>query len=854
MVFRKKCSLVLLFFILFPLFFSFWGINTLQAGPELAQETLAIMLVIDVSGSMRYTDPQMLRETTARIFIDLLSPEDYLGIITFDHNAGVVIPLQQVGSAANKERFKNTLAPELQPRGNTDFLKALEAAYAQFQETDTGSAKPAVVLLTDGDPDPDPARSQNDPAFMPAYMESLWRRVGGFALEGCPIYTVGLGEEIDPEIISRLSIDTKGDYYLLNEPGELLVSFFKLLGNLKNRRNLPEETFELEEGIAQEVEFEVSEYTRQVNLVAVNLSGGSCALSLVSPKGEADSIEGITVNNHGNYSMAILSGGEKENQGNWKALLSGSGQVRLMGDMDLLLKAWLEEPQPSSQHPANEPVHLKVTLTGGEELHGLPLSVEVQVFKPDSEEPEVVSLLEEGGCFKGTYEGADRAGTYELLLRLLLDGEVVSTVSSRLYVRVLPSLVTDFWTDEGYRLGEEIIVTGSMELGGKRLVEGSELAVDQFSLLLDCNAGEDVLLQLFDDGSLEHGDIRPGDGIWSNRLNFNLEGPARASLRAVGEYAGTEFFLEKQLGTITVHPPGAISLKLSKPKQWGAPGQKVTFPLTIENNSLFRETLFWEPQHETGSFNLSKIVLEPGDTKRVNLDFSVLNSLEPRLYSFPVVFTAENNLTAIEPSKLEFSLEILTPGEAFFRNFYYFILLVLFAAAVILVGGLVVFIIGLLLYRFLVYPQKKVGGVLMYWKIDGSDGSGEELPNKIRLGKRGKDTVTISFDPNNKKADFYIKGSEFNYDIIIRKVWDKNYRPFIQGWKALLQKSLPLRLMLNCTPPGIIEFEGEILTGKELFHSDKFESGGFAFEYVDPYGKWFQDNKAGGVDLLDGRV
>ena len=136
----------------------------------------------------------------------------------------------------------------------------------------------------------------------------------------------------------------------------------------------------------------------------------------------------------------------------------------------------------------------------------VPLAWKYRLSSPTAKKT-IIPLAENGGYYTGTYEGADREGTYELLLRLLLDGKTVSTVASRLYVRVLPSLVTDFWAEEGYRLGEEIVVTGSMSIGGKRLAEGGNFKVDRFSLHLDYESGAGVSLQLFDDGRQEHGDI-----------------------------------------------------------------------------------------------------------------------------------------------------------------------------------------------------------------------------------------------------------------------------------------------------------------------------------------------------------
>ena len=317
----------------------------------------------------------------------------------------------------------------------------METAYAQFQEAEIAGARPAVVLLTDGAGSRPRAAKLNRHLWLPTW--NPLEKVSEFALEGYPIYTVGFGEEIDPEVISRLSIDTKGDYYLLQEPGELLVSFFELLGNLKNRRNLLETTYDLNAGAPQSFEFNVDEHTRQVNIVAVNLSGGSCGLSLVPPQGEGEAVEGVTVNNSDNYSLAVISGQPGKHQGSWKAVLSGNGEVRVLGSTDLSLKAWLEEPQPSSQHPANEPVHFKVKLTGGNIWWICPSVWKYKVIKPGGKEKRLSPLLKMAAIIPEPMK-RHREGTYELLLRLLLDGKTVSTVASRLCVRVLPSLVTDF--------------------------------------------------------------------------------------------------------------------------------------------------------------------------------------------------------------------------------------------------------------------------------------------------------------------------------------------------------------------------------------------------------------------------
>jgi len=367
--------------------------------------------------------------------------------------------------------------------------------------------------------------------------------------------------------------------------------------------------------------------------------------------------------------------------------------------------------------------------------------------------------------------------------------------------------------------------------------------------------GSKIAVPLYDDGDPEHADIKAMDGIWSNRVAFEREGIARVGLLAVGEYMGAEFFLEKSLGDLFIHAPGRVLVELPRGKTWSPPGKSVSLTVKMLNESPFKETVSLEQKQRIGSFTGILITLEPGESRTVKLDFNLQGDLRPHVYKVPLIFKAENSLTSVEPSQLEFTVEVVTPAQALLRRFYRLIISALVFFSVILVLGLFVFAAGLILYRLLVFPRKRVQGVLLYWKAEAG-GEGEDLPQRIKLNKKNKGAVVLSFNPDNKKADFIINGSEFVYDIIIKTVWENRYPLFVQGWKALLHRHLPVKTIVQCTAPGIIEFEGGIYTKKELFHSDEFESGGFCFKYINLYGKWFQDDtsKSEGVDVLEGRV
>ena len=79
-----------------------------------ASKRIAVSLVIDTSGSMEETDPANLRKTAADIFVDMLSPEDYVGIVSFSTEVTELAPMQQVGDATNKQAIKGALGPNCQ--------------------------------------------------------------------------------------------------------------------------------------------------------------------------------------------------------------------------------------------------------------------------------------------------------------------------------------------------------------------------------------------------------------------------------------------------------------------------------------------------------------------------------------------------------------------------------------------------------------------------------------------------------------------------------------------------------------------------------------------------------------------
>lgn len=302
---------------------------------EVSPETIAVTLVIDTSGSMATTDPQKLRETAANIFIDLLSPEDYLGIITFNTKEEVVAPMQQVQSRDNKANFEKVLSQKLQSTGDTDYLIALNEASNQLSSVKKENVRKVIIFLTDGDPDPNNAK-KNDPEFMTPYMDSLWKAVSDLASNKYEVYSVGFSKGVDPSILQRISKSTGGTLKISEDSSELALNFFDILGNLKNRRGFLGKTFELKESI--NLEFDLDENTSQATMVFTNSDGTPFDVTLSAPGGKSIS-NAVTINKADKYNIVTINQKSEKLAGRWHINLKGNGNINAFGNEDIFNKS-----------------------------------------------------------------------------------------------------------------------------------------------------------------------------------------------------------------------------------------------------------------------------------------------------------------------------------------------------------------------------------------------------------------------------------------------------------------------------------------------------------------------------------
>jgi Mg-chelatase subunit ChlD len=160
--------------------------------------SVAMSLVIDRSGSMTGLPLEMAKQA-ARATVDALSADDLIEVIAFDTTPTRYVKMQP---ARNRSRIENDIA-RVQAGGGTEIFPALDASYQDLSVVQ--ARKKHVILLTDGR----------------ASSGGIRDLVQAMAAESITVTTVGLGNEVDDQLLSMIKDFGGGRYHKVPDPGSL---------------------------------------------------------------------------------------------------------------------------------------------------------------------------------------------------------------------------------------------------------------------------------------------------------------------------------------------------------------------------------------------------------------------------------------------------------------------------------------------------------------------------------------------------------------------------------------------------------------------------------------------------------
>ena len=169
-----------------------------------------LVVVLDRSGSMS-GDPIKNARAATRTLIEGLSPDDRFGLVIYDDNAELAVPLA-LATPAHKSQWLRTLA-SVEDRGSTNIGDGIDLSLNVLGERLPGRAQ-RIVLISDGQP------TAGD-----ASPEGLAARARRAALHESPLTAVGVGMSFNETLMRDLADAGTGNYYYVQQT-EGLASVF----------------------------------------------------------------------------------------------------------------------------------------------------------------------------------------------------------------------------------------------------------------------------------------------------------------------------------------------------------------------------------------------------------------------------------------------------------------------------------------------------------------------------------------------------------------------------------------------------------------------------------------------------
>lgn len=166
-----------------------------------------LVLIVDHSGSMagtKMTDAI----AAANALIDQLNASDRLSVVAFSDEATEIVALG-FANADNKERWKAAVS-RLTPAGGTNMHAGLHVGGQPLTRVDGGPRSRRSILISDGHPNA---------------VEGLMEVAQSTARHDSPLSTVGIGDDYDEDLMTRLADAGAGNFYWAQAGADLASVF-----------------------------------------------------------------------------------------------------------------------------------------------------------------------------------------------------------------------------------------------------------------------------------------------------------------------------------------------------------------------------------------------------------------------------------------------------------------------------------------------------------------------------------------------------------------------------------------------------------------------------------------------------
>ncbi|NOZ70897.1 MAG: VWA domain-containing protein [Chloroflexi bacterium] len=189
--------------------------------PSLAERTpLNLALVLDVSGSMGETGKLDYLKQSLTVFLQSLRPDDRIAIVAYSDEATLIRASQPVEDG----RWIRRTVQSLKAGGWTNLHGGLMLGFEEVSKNFDIRRNNRVILLTDGRAN----RGVIDPQQIASDARAYTER-------GIYLSTIGLGIDLDDELLSTLAREGRGAYHFIDSYEEMDKVFFEEVEGLVER-------------------------------------------------------------------------------------------------------------------------------------------------------------------------------------------------------------------------------------------------------------------------------------------------------------------------------------------------------------------------------------------------------------------------------------------------------------------------------------------------------------------------------------------------------------------------------------------------------------------------------------------
>lgn len=281
-----------------------------------------VHIVIDMSGSMKETDPKNLRTPALKLMVNLLPERSSAGVWTFGQWVNMAVPPRQVD--ASWRRQANNAADKIHSEGlYTALGSAMEKAIYPWYRPDS-NAQRSMVILTDGmvDISTNPSKNAQERRRI---LDDVLPKVKAL---GIKVHTIALSQQADSELLRTLSSTTEGLFQQVDDADQLQRVFLRVF-----EQSAPRDTVPLVDNRFQ-IDASIEEYTALIFYREDAKPG-----LMISPSGKrygkGAHPESIRWHSEGSFDVVTVT---KPEVGEWRILADSDPDNRVMVVTQLGLK------------------------------------------------------------------------------------------------------------------------------------------------------------------------------------------------------------------------------------------------------------------------------------------------------------------------------------------------------------------------------------------------------------------------------------------------------------------------------------------------------------------------------------